>query len=103
MFRKLLLLAILAVIWEAYARWLENPLLLPTFSQTVHALATAIGSGQLPRAVSFTLVLLMKGYGAGLLLAGILTALASASRVGGSAVATSFTTASASRRGSPGC
>jgi NitT/TauT family transport system permease protein len=82
MFRKLLLLAILAVVWEAYARWLENPLLLPTFSETVHALASSVGSGRLPRAVSFTLVLLMKGYGAGLLLAGILTALASASRVG---------------------
>jgi len=82
MFRKILLLVILATIWEAYARWLENPLLLPTFSETVHALVSSIASGRLPHAVSFTLMLLLKGYGAGLLLAGIFTALASVSRVG---------------------
>jgi hypothetical protein len=35
--RKLALLVLLAAIWEAYARWLDNPLLLPTFSSTVAA------------------------------------------------------------------
>jgi len=82
MLRKLILLVVLATLWEAYARWLGNPLLLPTFLQTVHALAASVASGQLPRAVSFTLGLLLKGYAAGLLLAGILTALATVSRVG---------------------
>lgn len=82
MLRKLLLLAVLAAVWEGYARWLSNPLLLPTFLQTLRALAASIVSGQLPRAVSFTLRLLLKGYLAGLLLAGMLTAFASASRIG---------------------
>ena len=82
MFRKFLLLIVLAAVWEAYARWLSNPLLLPTFVQTISALASSIMSGQLPRAVVFTLGLLLKGYAAGLLLAGILTAFASSSRIG---------------------
>ncbi len=82
MLRKLILLIVLAGVWEAYARWLDNSLLLPTFTETVRALGASIASGQLPRAVSFTLALLLKGYGAGLLLAGLLTALASVSKVG---------------------
>src|SRR5436190_3287721 len=81
-FRKIVLLGILALAWELYARWLGNPLLLPTFSDTVRALMASIVSGQLLRAVSFTLVLLMKGYLAGLLLAGLLTAFASVTRIG---------------------
>jgi NitT/TauT family transport system permease protein len=82
MLRKVILLVVLAAIWEAYARWLDNSLLLPTFTETVRALGASIASGQLPRAVSFTLALLLKGYSAGLLLAGLLTALASVSSVG---------------------
>ena len=80
--RKVLLLAILAAVWEAYARWLANPLLFPTFSDTLIALASSITSGRLPRAVGFTLMLLLKGYVAGLALAGLLTAFASATRLG---------------------
>lgn len=82
MLRKLTLLIILAAVWEGYARWLANPLLLPTFTRTIHALGSSVASGQLPRAVSFTLVLLMKGYTAGLILAAVLTAFASATRIG---------------------
>ena len=82
MLRKLILLVVLAALWEAYARWLANPLLLPTFSETVRALASSIASRQLVHAVSFTLGLLLKGYAAGLVLAGILTAFATVSTVG---------------------
>src|SRR5262252_1140093 len=82
MFRKLLLLVFLAAAWEIYARWLANPLVFPTFSATVAALFSSVASGQLPRAVSFTLTLLLKGYVAGLVLAGLLTAFASATRIG---------------------
>ena len=82
MYRKLVLLIVLAAVWETYARWLSNPLLLPTFLQTVRALASSVMSGQLPRAVAFTIGLLVKGYAAGLLLAGVLTAFASSSRIG---------------------
>ncbi len=80
--RKGLLLVVLAAIWEVYARALGNDLLFPTFSATVAALASSIASGELPRAAVHTLTLLLKGYLAGLALAVLLTAFASASRVG---------------------
>ena len=80
--RKALLLGVLAVIWEVYARVLDNELLFPTFSATIVALASSIASGELPRAVMHTLTLLVQGYAAGLALAALLTALASVSRLG---------------------
>jgi NitT/TauT family transport system permease protein len=80
--RKAVLLAVLAAAWEGYARWLDNELLFPTFSDTIEALFSSIASGRLPGAVSFTITLLLKGYIAGLLLAGLLTAFASATRIG---------------------
>jgi NitT/TauT family transport system permease protein len=80
--RKSVVLLILALLWETYARWLGNPLLFPTFSATVAALFSGIASGELPRAAAYTISLLLKGYVAGLLLAAMLTALASATRLG---------------------
>ena len=80
--RKGLLLVVLAAIWEVYARSLNNPLLFPTFSATLSALWSAVVSGELPRAAVHTLTLLMKGYLSGLALAVLLTAFASASRIG---------------------
>lgn len=80
--RKVLLLAVLALVWEFYARWLNNPLLFPTFSDTVKALFTSIASGEIPRAAFYSIGMLLKGYVIGLLLAGLLTAFASAGRIG---------------------
>lgn len=80
--RKILLLLVLAGIWEGYARVLDNPLLFPAFSETVSALLSSIASGELPRALWFTINLLLKGYAAGLILAAVLTAFASAARIG---------------------
>lgn len=80
--RKAVLLAVLALAWEGYARWLGNPLLFPTLSDTLAAAFGSIASGELPRAAVFTIQLLLKGYAAGLVLAALLTALATVSRVG---------------------
>ena len=80
--RKAVVLVALALIWEGYARSLNNPLLFPTLSATVAALLESIRSGELPRAVAYTLRLLLEGYVLGLVLAGILTAVASASKIG---------------------
>ena len=80
--RKSILLVALAVVWEIYARVLDNPLLFPTFSATVAALVSALASGEIPRAGAYTLSLLLKGYVAGLAIAMLLTAFASVSRVG---------------------
>ena len=81
--RRVVLLALLAAIWELYARWLNNPLLFPTFSDTIKALFTSIASGEIPGAAAYSVGILLKGYAAGLILAGLLTAFASASRIGG--------------------
>lgn len=80
--RKTALLVMLALIWEVYARILDNGLLLPTFVETIASLLGSIMSGELPRAAIYTLSLLIKGYLAGLAIAAVLTALASASRIG---------------------
>jgi NitT/TauT family transport system permease protein len=80
--RKAVLLVILGLTWELYARQLGNSLLLPTLAQTATALLSSIESGELPKAAVFTIALLLKGYVAGLLLAGLLTAFASVTRVG---------------------
>src|SRR5262249_51862406 len=81
-FRKVGLLVLLAAAWEVYARWLANPLLFPTFSDTVVALFSSIGSGELPRAAIYTIRMLLTGYAAGLALAAALTAFAAATRIG---------------------
>jgi NitT/TauT family transport system permease protein len=80
--RKAILLVVLAAVWEIYARNLNNPLLLPTLTETVAALLRSVRSGEMTRAATFTISLLLKGYAAGLFFAAILTALASATRVG---------------------
>jgi NitT/TauT family transport system permease protein len=80
--RRVLLLAALALLWELYARWLGNPLLVPTFSATVVALASSFASGALPKALWFTIQMLLKGYVLGLILAILLTGFASITRIG---------------------
>ena len=80
--RKTVVLAALIAAWELYARYLNNPLTLPTFSATARALFEAAVSGDLLRAAGYTLRLLVRGYVLGLLLAGVLTALATLSRWG---------------------
>ena len=79
--RKTALLIVLALAWELYARWLANPLVLPTFSDTVKSMAQSTVSGELPRAAWFTIRMLVEGYALGLLAAVLLTAFASATRI----------------------
>jgi len=80
--RKTVLLVVLAGLWEVYSRWLGKPLLFPALSDTVAALFAAVRSGALPAAAESTMVLLLKGYVLGLLLAVGLTAFANVSRIG---------------------
>jgi NitT/TauT family transport system permease protein len=80
--RKGLLLAVLAAAWELYARHLNNPLLVPTFSSTLEALAGGLASGEVPEKVVNSVTLLLKGYAAGLLLATLFTSLAMMTRLG---------------------
>jgi NitT/TauT family transport system permease protein len=82
MLRKGLLLLVLAALWEGYARWLNNPLLFPTFLDTLKALFAGIASGEIPKAATYTFQLLIEGYLAGLAVAALLTAFASATQIG---------------------
>jgi NitT/TauT family transport system permease protein len=80
--RKTLLLLALAAAWEFYARTLNNPLLVPTFTSTLEAFWTAIASGELPGKAVNSLRLLLQGYGLGLILALLFTAFAMMTRLG---------------------
>jgi NitT/TauT family transport system permease protein len=80
--RKLLILVVLALIWEAYGRALNNDLLFPTFSATVRAFFDAILSGVLPARAWASIKVLLMGYACGVVLAALLTALAIMSRIG---------------------
>jgi sulfonate transport system permease protein len=81
-FRKTLLLIALALVWEIYARVLDNELVFPTFTATLRAMAAEMLNGALPRGALYTISLLIKGYAVGIAAAALLTALASASRIG---------------------
>ncbi len=80
--RKLLILVVLALIWEAYGRFLNNDLLFPTFGATVRAFFDAILSGVLPARAWASIKVLLMGYACGVVLAALLTALAIMSRIG---------------------
>jgi len=80
--RKAVLLVVLAVVWEIYARWLNNSLVFPTFTATMAALWQGVVSGRIPTAAAASLKVLLQGYALGLIFAGLLTALASATRIG---------------------
>ncbi len=80
--RKAVLLLLLAAVWELYGRWLGNPLLFPTFGQTVAAFAQDLASGVLPARIAVSLQTLLAGYGLGVLLAALLTTVAIGSRLG---------------------
>ena len=80
--RRLLLLVALAALWQGYALWLDNPLIFPTFGDTVAAFLQAIASGALPARTLTSLKVLLMGYAAGLFLAAVLTSLAVSTRIG---------------------
>ncbi|MBV7452914.1 ABC transporter permease [Acidovorax sp. sif1233] len=80
--RKLVILAVLAVLWEVVARWQDNDLLLPTFLQTAKALVEGLASGELIGKTAISLSVLLKGYLAGILGAFVLTTLAVSTQFG---------------------
>ena len=80
--RKLVILAVLAVLWEVVARWQDNDLLLPTFLQTAKALVEGLASGELVAKTAISLSVLLKGYLAGIFGAFVLTTLAVSTQFG---------------------
>ncbi len=80
--RKTVLLIILALIWEGYARYLDNQLLVPTLTDTFRAWLEGMESGVLPERILVSLKVLAIGFTTGVTLAGILTVLAITTRIG---------------------
>ncbi|MBS0242410.1 MAG: ABC transporter permease [Proteobacteria bacterium] len=80
--RKTVLILLLGAIWEWYARRLNNPLLVPTLTDTLTAFWNALITGELPTKAATSIRLLLQGYSIGLLLALIFTAAAMSTRIG---------------------
>jgi len=80
--RKAVILVVIAALWEAVARYQGNDLLLPSFLQTSAALWDGLLSGELPAKVGVSLVILLKGYVLGIVLAFGLTSLAVSTQLG---------------------
>lgn len=80
--RKGIILIVLAVLWEAAARWQDNDLLFPRFTDTASALLQGLASGELIGNVAVSLSVLLQGYAAGIATAFLLTSLAVATQAG---------------------
>jgi sulfonate transport system permease protein len=80
--RKITIIVMLALGWELYGRWLDNPLLVPTFSDTMRALLGGIAEGTIPRRALSSIQVLLVGFATGTLLAGLLTVFAISTRIG---------------------
>ncbi|HYD32077.1 MAG TPA: ABC transporter permease [Azospirillaceae bacterium] len=80
--RRLLILVALAVAWQAYGTYVDNPLMFPTFVETMTALGTSILDGELPARALSSLYVLLIGYVIGIALAALLTSIAVSSRIG---------------------
>jgi NitT/TauT family transport system permease protein len=79
---RVLILVILAAVWELYARWLNHPLLFPAFSAMAAALWDATVRGPLLERTLTTIRVLLMGYAAGIALAAVFTTLAVSTRLG---------------------
>ncbi|MDU6495872.1 ABC transporter permease [Bradyrhizobium sp.] len=80
--RKAIILVALAALWQAYGLWLGNPLLFPTFADTLSAFFENIANGVIPARTLVSLETLLIGYGIGIALAAVLTTIAIGSRIG---------------------
>lgn len=86
--RRGIILVLLALMWEVAARFADNDLLLPSFSQTARAFADGLSSGELPAKAAISITLLLQGYALGIVAAFGLTALAVSTQLGRDLLAT---------------
>jgi NitT/TauT family transport system permease protein len=80
--RKGVIILFLAAVWEAYGVLLDNPLLFPTFHDTVVTMWDKTRDGTIPMRAWASLKVLFMGYVAGITLAAIFTILAISTRIG---------------------
>jgi NitT/TauT family transport system permease protein len=80
--RKTFIIIFLGIVWEAYGRYLDNPLLFPTLLDTLSTMVDRVADGTLPLRAWTSLKVLLMGYASGVILAAILTILAINTRIG---------------------
>lgn len=80
--RQVVFLLLLAAIWEGYGRYLDNPLLVPTLSETLQAMWDGLVSGELSVRIGNSLRVLLTGYVIGVVLACLMTSLAVSNKFG---------------------
>lgn len=80
--RRTAILVVLALVWEALARWQDNELLLPTFSATARAFGEGIADGSLLARAGASLSVLLRGYALGIVAAFALTTASVSTRLG---------------------
>ena len=71
--RKSVIIIFLAVAWEVYGTILDNPLLFPTFHDTILTMFDKVRDGTIPMRAWASLKVLFMGYAAGIILAAIFT------------------------------
>lgn len=86
--RRLFILCVLALVWEVYARYLNNPFMLPTFGATAVAFFDALVNGDLLARSLTSMKVLLIGYAVGLGIAAVMTTLAVSTRIGNDLLAT---------------
>ena len=80
--RKSVIIIFLAAAWEIYGTVLDNPLLFPTFHDTILTMFDKVRDGTIPLRAWASLKVLFMGYAAGIILAAIFTILAISTRIG---------------------
>lgn len=80
--RRLVILLVLVAAWQGYATWANNPLMFPSFTDTVRAFWTDTVSGVLPAKIANSLRVLCLGYVIAVGIAAVLAGLAMTTRLG---------------------
>jgi len=80
--RRLIVVFVLALLWQLGAVYIGNSLLLPTLTETLAALWEAAVDGPLIERTLTSLQVLLMGYAIGLALAGLFTTFAVSTRIG---------------------
>jgi NitT/TauT family transport system permease protein len=80
--RKLVIIAALAAVWQAYGVISDNELLFPSFSDTMDAFIENVMNGKLPARAWTSLQVLLIGYFSGVVLATLMSVLAITTRIG---------------------
>lgn len=80
--RKIIIVVVLAALWEAYGRYADSPLLFPSFTDTIEAFVAGCRDGSIPSYTLTSLRSLVTGYVLGVVFASVLVILAVWSRAG---------------------